>query len=187
MRTEGTRVPESRAPGQCHEHSCHSTRKACGAPARVDVGPGCSSQAAPGHADVVPAWGDRERSRIGGVIRAAQNHQSTRRHIEAGLNHVIELRAVITRLLRQQDNSDGYVDIDNRADTQRILCNREVIGDGLVRPRVAQITVRNRIGNVYLEVVREEGEHTATAPDQPTGQGPFSLLTTRRRWDLNPR
>ncbi|MFF5648821.1 hypothetical protein ACFY8N_10335 [Streptomyces collinus] len=39
----------------------------------VDVGPGCWSQVAPGHADAVPAWGDRERSRIGGVIRAAQN------------------------------------------------------------------------------------------------------------------
>ncbi|MEV7690192.1 hypothetical protein [Streptomyces bungoensis] len=38
-----------------------------------------------------------------------------------------------------------------------------------------------RSGAGYLPILK------GTAPDQHPGQGPFSLLIVRRRWDLNPR
>ncbi|MGI5517793.1 hypothetical protein [Streptomyces sp. CA-106131] len=54
---------------------------------------------------------------------------------------MIEFRTVIIRFLVQDGDHDGHVDVHSSADAQRILCNRKVIGNSLVRPCVAQITV----------------------------------------------
>ena len=70
-------------------------------------------------------------------MSAAQHDESSRGQVEACLDDVVEVVAVIVRLARGEvgGDVDGYV--DSRADGQGMFVDAEPVQDGLFGPHVA--------------------------------------------------
>ncbi|MFD7026427.1 hypothetical protein ACFWAR_00075 [Streptomyces sp. NPDC059917] len=122
----------------------------------VEVGEGRSGEAAPGSPDADPPGGHVETSCGVDVVSAAEHYESSRGQVEACLDDVVEVAAVIVGLVCEEMDSNCHGGVDVCADSQTAFSDSEPVQYCLRSPHIAEVGVGVLVQDVDLEVVREK-------------------------------